>query len=267
MRRINFKEPDTIEWKKWRKDCQKNTADLIKLVQSGNRPKIRKSLYKRQKKVYFNTEGAFFGKCAYCEGPIKTHDDLDHFRPIRKVTDENDKVIKIRDKRGRLIEHPGYYWLAYDWKNLLPSCKECNSPSTQKGTPIGKRNRFPVAGNHECNPNDRKKGKALLVHPVFDRPKVHFSWDQSKKLIFARTKKGEICIKIFGFYDREALIISWAEEYNNVIKDLSSALNPNLTSEQRRINTKNIKNDIEKGKRKYSLVAREALKEYRSLLE
>src|SRR4051812_1734670 len=55
------------------------------------------------------------GKCAYCESPLgmEVAGGSDHFRPIRSVAEHPD--------------HPGYYWLAYDWDNLLPACGMCLS--------------------------------------------------------------------------------------------------------------------------------------------
>ena len=58
-------------------------------------------------------ERLFHGKCAYCEsryditGPV----DIEHYRPKGEVEHE---------------EHDGYWWLAGDWENLLPSCLDCN---------------------------------------------------------------------------------------------------------------------------------------------
>ena len=53
-------------------------------------------------------------KCCYCERKrdLKREPDIEHFRPKAKVTED--------------AEHPGYWWLAYDWKNLFFSCRTCN---------------------------------------------------------------------------------------------------------------------------------------------
>ena len=52
-------------------------------------------------------------KCVYCESsPIATSTfRVDHFRPK--------KYIKELPK----TKHRGYYWLAYEWSNLLQSCE------------------------------------------------------------------------------------------------------------------------------------------------
>lgn len=55
------------------------------------------------------------GKCWYveCKNP-GTDDDIDHFRPKLGVNEDP--------------AHPGYYWLAFDWRNLRLSCHRANRP-------------------------------------------------------------------------------------------------------------------------------------------
>ncbi|WP_114835626.1 hypothetical protein U0027_04510 [Agrobacterium tumefaciens] len=56
--------------------------------------------------------GLFHGKCAYCEKFIeKGMSEVEHYRPKGAVEGTN---------------HPGYWWLAYKWSNLLPTCPGCN---------------------------------------------------------------------------------------------------------------------------------------------
>ncbi|GEM_PF-397599 len=63
----------------------------------------------------------FHGKCAYCESVYASiHPmDVEHWRPKGLVT---------KREEGRIIPmvKPGYYWLAAEWTNLLPSCIDCN---------------------------------------------------------------------------------------------------------------------------------------------
>ena len=62
-------------------------------------------------------------KCCYCETIFQATypGAVEHFRPKGAV----------RQERGQRKQYPGYYWLAYDWNNLLVSCHDCN---TAKGT-------------------------------------------------------------------------------------------------------------------------------------
>jgi hypothetical protein len=72
-------------------------------------------------------------KCWYveCKNP-GTDDDVDHFRPKLKVDEARD--------------HPGYYWLAFEWTNLRLSCHRANRLRTNAQTSEtgGKGNHFPL---------------------------------------------------------------------------------------------------------------------------
>src|SRR5436190_9209784 len=72
-------------------------------------------------------------KCWYCECRQDRSDlQVDHFRPKGRITGEP--------------AHPGYWWLAFEWRNFRLACTFCNcireDPETdEKG---GKGNRFPI---------------------------------------------------------------------------------------------------------------------------
>ena len=58
-------------------------------------------------------EYLYLGKCCYCEtkiNPVSTA-HVEHFRPKSKITGVNKN---------------GYYWLGYEWSNLLLACPSCN---------------------------------------------------------------------------------------------------------------------------------------------
>jgi hypothetical protein len=72
-------------------------------------------------------------KCWYVECKnLGTDDDIDHFRPKLGVKEAPD--------------HPGYYWLAFEWTNLRLSCHRANrlrmNPET--GETGGKAEHFPL---------------------------------------------------------------------------------------------------------------------------
>lgn len=120
-------------------------------------------------------EEAFGGKCAYCETYYAATQPvaIEHFRPKGEVTIDSKRVP------------PGYYWLASEWTNLLPSCTDCNSPRSQDlpegSRTAGKANAFPLAKGsiRATAPGAEKKEKRLLLHPYFDFPEKHleFVWD------------------------------------------------------------------------------------------
>ncbi len=117
----------------------------------------------------------YHNKCAYCESFMS--DDtftVEHYRPKKGDGDYS------------------YYWLGYEWSNLLPVCKKCNNK---------KRGQFPVAVPSQFLPNSGKKcrvkipqllpngdldmeamkanhpylldEKPYLLHPEIDEPKEY----------------------------------------------------------------------------------------------
>lgn len=126
--------------------------------------------------VRASLEQAFGGKCAYCETYYASTQPvaIEHYRPKGEVT--------IGGKRVP----PGYYWLASDWANLLPSCTDCNSPRKQdlpgEEGPLtaGKANAFPLASEstRATAPGAEKSERRLLLHPYLDHPEKHleFVW-------------------------------------------------------------------------------------------
>lgn len=75
--------------------------------------KMTFSRYK-SKDVVGSLLSLFHKKCAYCESSFTATQpvDIEHYRPKGKVEG--------------LDDHLGYWWLAADWENLLPSCIDCN---------------------------------------------------------------------------------------------------------------------------------------------
>jgi hypothetical protein len=104
----------------------------------------------------------FDGKCAYCECKPRpsTSGDVEHYRPKAKV-DENPG-------------HHGYYWLAYDYRNMLPSCPDCNRARE------GKMSQFPVVDQvYARAPEDPAPEQPLLLHPFNEAldPLCHLEFD------------------------------------------------------------------------------------------
>lgn len=143
-------------------------------------------------------EALFHGKCAYCEsrynvsGPV----DIEHFRPKGGVEG---------------TEHQGYWWLAAEWTNLLPSCLDCNRRRYQP-TPIafaslvggldlarkngfadiktGKETAFPIESSgvrmaKEPTADGAEAAlsaeRALLIDPCRDDPSAHLRYFIDRK--------------------------------------------------------------------------------------
>jgi uncharacterized protein (TIGR02646 family) len=114
----------------------------------------------------------FGNKCAYCESLLPTQPpDVEHFRPKAAVLDN-----------GSLVD--GYWWLAAEWTNLLPSCIDCNRSRYQDfpGAPAhlsGKANQFPLApGSARAKaPGQEAAEQALLLDPCRDAaPEAHLEF-------------------------------------------------------------------------------------------
>jgi uncharacterized protein (TIGR02646 family) len=143
----------------------------------------------------------FHGKCAYCESPYEaTHPvDIEHYRP---------KGGYVRDNK---LTKPGYYWLAADWMNLLPSCIDCNRRRRQrfKDEPkhlAGKANLFPIADETKraTRPGQEDREGRLLLHPRRDFPHRHLEFfgqgEVRERIDRAGTPSpmAEASIKVYG---------------------------------------------------------------------
>lgn len=106
----------------------------------------------------------YYNKCAYCETYCEAQ--IEHYRPKAGVTETP--------------AHRGYYWLCYEWSNLIPSCNDCNRTGA-------KGNQFPIQGNRINSPTLLPDGRLdknaslaqnpilsselpYLLHPEIDNP-------------------------------------------------------------------------------------------------
>jgi len=87
-------------------------------------------------------------KCSYCESYLltTTFGDIENFRP-----------------------RSPYWWLTYEWNNLLAACSVCNQKY--------KSNLFPISANRINGPgSDPKEEQALLIDPAFEDPEMYFDY-------------------------------------------------------------------------------------------
>lgn len=132
--------------------------------------------------VKYALDKLFFGKCAYCESRYANQApvDVEHYRPKGRI--------------ARVANHPGYWWLAMVWDNLLPSCIDCNrrrwqdlprfpeslaqllaAPEMQGvKASLGKQDLFPIAGAARATADfpgiDEQPD---LINPCVDVPEEH----------------------------------------------------------------------------------------------
>lgn len=157
--------------------------------------------------------------CCYCESRVTdiAYGDIEHFRPKQGYKqDDNDSFHK-----------PGYFWLAYDWNNLLFSCQKCNQQY--------KKNYFPLKNiSKRCNPLksfDVSKEEPLLINPSLIDPSIHIKFDN--EIPVGITDEGKTTIKVLGL-DREELNESRREVLNNLmaIKSIYECLNDPVSKEK-----------------------------------
>ncbi len=101
-------------------------------------------------------------KCCFCENLRSPNRelDVDHFRPKARIDGEPD--------------HPGYWWLAYEWSNLVYACRPCNETH--------KKTQFPIRGDRACLPEDNlEEEDPWLIHPVDEDPAefITFEWGKA----------------------------------------------------------------------------------------
>jgi len=168
----------------------------------------------------------FDGKCAYCESKIAASQDSDveHYRPKKGVAEAAD--------------HPGYWWLAMVWENLVLSCQHCNQSRSHhviipdglqteaelleflQNPPVtraGKQNAFPT--EDDFWETDPALGVAhenpLILNPVDTDPALHLEWVLFQGASTVRPKNGseigKATCRILGLNRR------WLEEERRIL--------------------------------------------------
>lgn len=144
-------------------------------------------------------------KCAFCESLVTpvAYGDVEHYRP---------KAAYRQSAKGPLTR-PGYYWLAYEWSNLLFCCQLCNQRF--------KRNHFPLAdaSRRARSHHDRIEAEQpLFVHPAREHPAAFLEFNEEYLLPIGGSPRGQATIEALGL-NREKL----AEKRRDIlrlIKDL-----------------------------------------------
>ena len=124
------------------------------LVQEGESWNEKKFyLWKKDDKVKSFLFKEQYGKCCYCEWNLrnKIESDVEHFRPKAKVSEAK--------------KHSGYWWLVYEWDNLLLSCTNCNR--------VFKKASFPLkdeAKRAYKKDDSLSEEEPLLINPLKENP-------------------------------------------------------------------------------------------------
>ena len=176
-------------------------------TRSGDAPKFQPKFDEKVWKGFrdWMEANVFHYKCAYCETNLRQESipDAEHFRPKREIIYQS-AAAKTFDEDGVEVVHPGYFWLAYNWKNLLPSCHVCNRYEGKKSS-FPAKSYFLVARLNPVEVDnlthreirslnwqdvyylqpedlDAREGR-LLLHPFFDNPQDHIFFDVMGKAV------------------------------------------------------------------------------------
>lgn len=151
------------------------------------------------------------GKCCYCERKRdeKREPDVEHFRPKAAVDG---------------VQHPGYWWLAYDWTNYFFACKKCNQQHKKTQFPL--MNGSPRAFTCEDNLEEEKP---FLVNPERENPEdfIGFEWRKTwgvyvKAVGLDDELRGYTTIKVTGL--NEGTIPKQRAELVGILQELSETM-------------------------------------------
>ena len=181
----------------------------------------------------------FHGKCAYCESRYAGTQpmDVEHWRP---------KGLVIRN--GTQVMKPGYFWLAAEWANLLPSCIDCNRardqqpPGAKQPRLLGKANQFPIEDETQRwkSRNEPNREIPLLVNPCDDDPTLHFCFTlegivQPKLQATGQpSRKGQESIEVYALNRNELVwdrceVVKQIEKHKSAIRTLARLLDQSST--------------------------------------
>lgn len=162
-------------------------------------------------------------KCAYCETALcGDYGAVEHYRP-KTQWKELDGTTGL-----------GYYWLAYEWDNLLCSCDRCNGQAA-------KGNLFPLAdpATRDTAHRDTSREVPLLINPAKEDPGQHISFHRHIAASVMRdgapSQKGETTIAVFdlnGKKKRKDLVEHRRREWEKAEMLYRSLIQQRYTPEQ-----------------------------------
>jgi hypothetical protein len=262
---VTFRKPaDPRAFDDWVKRCKAKARTMTSAKEVSPR------LYKEQREFILNE--IFRGKCAYCEAHMKLDQnsgDVDHFRPKGRVTDLAFKVVSVKRRGAAASRHPGYFWLAHHWENLLPACLACNRPSTAPdGRTVGKSDRFPVIGAHAGTPRTVTRERPLLLNPLFpaDNPRGHLRFDPQTGRIIGITDRGEVTVEVLNL-NREGLPEARRDLFDHVTARATLLLNALAQGQPGDVRAIDYLSRVREGAVAYSMAARVALEQHEPLLQ
>jgi len=205
------------------KDYANPPADLMDSKWNDHKSNVlvEKNTHNAKVECYRNTTleklvRLYKNKCACCERSRGEELQVDHYRPK-----------KARNNRNATYNHPGYYWLTYDWSNLIPLCSSCNQ---------SKSNYFPLKDDskrisshmhqHAYNPATLyTHEQPLFINPEIEsKPEKHFKYLPNGK-VEGRTEEGTAMVKFYKLNgrtkirDRKSIIEGYVKKIRGAINE------------------------------------------------
>jgi uncharacterized protein (TIGR02646 family) len=124
-------------------------------------------------------------KCAFCEAKVShvAHGDVEHFRPKGGYQQSPMDQLTL----------PGYYWLAYDWSNLLFCCQICNQSHKRNGFPLVNQDHRARSHTH-----DIRSELPLLIDPASEEPADFVDFNEEYIRSVDGNARGETTIQTLG---------------------------------------------------------------------
>lgn len=161
----------------------------------------------------------YINKCGFCETSLNDSEQtVEHYRP----------------KKG------GYYWLGYEWSNLILCCKVCNGNKDDKFPIKDSRKRIisPQLNSDKttiCLEDSKANSKRLLselatiLHPEVDNPEKYFSFKVDGTLVLKpdmtkwHNRRATDTIDAFKL-NRQSLILNRKKKFDTLYESLRRVL-------------------------------------------
>ncbi|MBK9257055.1 MAG: hypothetical protein IPM42_16365 [Saprospiraceae bacterium] len=161
-------------------------------------------------------------KCCFCESDPSpsTFERVEHFRPKNKSP-----------KKSPYGAHDGYYWLGYEWSNLLLICEKCNNKKSSHFPLFDNKNRIvnhPLDNENQLISNSSlelylNEGN-ILLNPEIDPVEDYFIFKPDGDIVgLDDLGRGEISITLYNLR-RENLILARKKIADDFFDEIKEAL-------------------------------------------
>ena len=161
------------------------TDVVCQSVAAGAEVEVERA-FLRHRTIQSALSQAQHGKCCYCERKTRSG-DVEHFRPVQSTRQTSS--LRSRQK-------PGYYWLTYEWQNLIWACRECNQ--------YRKNDRFPLSkpSRRARSPADDLTAETpLLINPATEDPEQHITFHAEE--VLALDARGGASVEVLGLNEAD----------------------------------------------------------------